>query len=247
MNKLIIIDINADVGEGLDNDAELMPFLSSCNIACGGHAGDTFTMTEVVRLAKAHGVKIGAHPSFPDKINFGRKIMEMTAADLYTALKQQVRVLQNVLRSENAMLHHIKPHGALYNLAAKDEKTASVIVEVIKSIALPLKLYAPYGSVISKVADEEGVEVIYEAFADRNYNKDLSLVPREMNNAVLTIKDKILNHVLRMIVHQKVSTVDGVEVPLKASTFCVHSDTENAVEILEYLNTKLPKNMIQVQ
>ena len=237
MSLLIKIDINADVGEGMGNEPDLMPHLSSCNIACGGHAGNTFTMTEVVRLAKAHNVKIGAHPSFPDKTNFGREIIEMTAADLYTSLKQQIRVLQNVLRSENAMLHHIKPHGALYNLAAKDEKTANVIVEVIKSIALPLKLYAPYGSVIAKVAEAEGIEVTYEAFADRNYNTDLSLVSREMDNAILTEKDEILNHVLRMIAHQKVSTVDGVEVLIKASTFCVHGDTQNASEILKFLKS----------
>lgn len=241
------VDINADVGEGLDNESHLMPYLSSCNIACGGHAGDTFTMTEVVRLAKEHNVKIGAHPSFPDKANFGRKIMEMAAADLYTSLKQQIRVLQDVLWTENAMLHHIKPHGALYNLAAKDEKIAKVIVEVIKSIALPLKLYAPCNSVVAEIAKAEQIEVTYEAFADRNYNSDLSLVSRKNKNAILEKKDEILRHVLLMIQHQKVSVIDGVEVPLKASTFCVHGDTKNALEILKYLNKKLPKNNIIIQ
>lgn len=241
-----IIDINADVGEGIGNEAKLMPHLSSCNIACGGHAGDTFTMAEVVRLANANNVKIGAHPSFPDKENFGRKIMEITAADLCTILKQQIRVLQSVLRSENALLHHIKPHGALYNLAAKDEKTAKVVVEVLKSVALPIKLYAPYNSVIAKVAKAEQIEVTYEAFADRNYNKDLSLVSRQKFNAIISDKNKVLNHVLKIIEHQKVDTIDNMEVTLKASTFCVHGDTKNALEILKFLNEKLPEYHIQI-
>ncbi|WP_282042873.1 5-oxoprolinase subunit PxpA [Winogradskyella flava] len=242
-----LVDINADVGEGLNNEPDLMPYLSSCNIACGGHAGDLQTMAHVVRLAKMHKVKIGAHPSFPDKENFGRVVVDMPATDLYASLKQQIRALQNVLRAENGQLHHIKPHGALYNLAAKDEKTAKVIIEVVKSIALPTNLYVPYGAVIERLAREEDIKITYEAFADRNYNDDLSLVFRKNNNAILNDKNEVLNHVLRVVKHQKVKTISGVEVPIKASTFCVHGDTKNALEILRYLNQELPKNYINIQ
>jgi UPF0271 protein len=241
------IDINADVGEGFENEAQLMPFLSSCNIACGGHAGTIEAMTHVVRLAKLNDVKIGAHPSFPDKDNFGRKIMDMPAVELYTSLKQQVRCLLNVLHTEGLMLHHIKPHGALYNLIAKDEEAAMVIIEVVKSIGLPIKLYAPYNSVIANMAISEHIEVTFEAFADRNYNEDLSLVSRQESDALITEKDAVFNHVHNMCVNQKVLCRSGVEVDFKASTYCIHGDTENAIEIAEYLTSKLKQNNILIQ
>ena len=234
-----VVDINADVGEGLNNEAQLMPYLSSCNIACGGHAGDKDTMVQVVKLAKAHRVKVGAHPSFPDKHNFGREIIPMSSADLYTSLKQQIRNLISVLRAERTPLHHIKPHGALYNLAAVDEKTANVVIEVVKSIAMPLRLYVPYGSVIANIAQKEGVRITYEAFADRNYNADLTLVSRGQDNAVITDLEIVFDHVHRMIFEQKVKTISGVEVGLKADTFCVHGDNPKATELLQNLTEKL--------
>ncbi|MDH7912434.1 5-oxoprolinase subunit PxpA [Winogradskyella sp. SYSU M77433] len=241
------IDINADVGEGLGNEAGLMPFLSSCNIACGGHAGDIETMTEVMRLANKHYVKIGAHLSFPDKENFGRAIMKLSSTDLYNSLKAQIRSLQSVLQKEKAQLHHVKPHGALYNLAAKDEKTAKVIVEVVKRLELSLSIYAPFNSELARVAKQENIEVVFEAFADRNYNDDLSLVSRQNNDAVISDKVEVLNHILYMKNHEKVKTVNGAEVSLKASTFCVHGDTENALEILRFLNEELPKKNIKIR
>lgn len=247
MKETHYIDINADVGEGIGNEAKLMPYLSSCNIACGGHAGDAVTMTEVVKLAMKNNVKIGAHPSFPDKTNFGRVDIRISEADLYSSLKQQISALQSVLRSENAQLHHIKPHGALYNLAAKDEKTAMVIIKVLKSIAMPIKLYAPYKSKIAELASKENVQVTFEAFSDRNYNEDLALVTRKNHNALLIEKDDVLQHVLHMVKHQKVKAISGVEVAIKASTFCVHGDTKNAIEILKYLNRELPKHQVEIK
>lgn len=247
MEGSFLVDINADVGEGVDNESKLMPYLSSCNIACGGHAGDIKTMTQVVRLAKKHTVKIGAHPSFPDKPNFGRVEMTISAADLYASLKQQIRTLQNVLYAEKVQLRHIKPHGALYNLASRDEKTAKVVIEVIKSITMPVKLYAPYKSIIAQLAIEEQIEVIYEAFADRNYYEDLSLVSRQNSGAIINNRSDVLQHVLLMIKHQKVKTLSGVEVPIKASTLCVHGDTKNAIEILNFLKQELSKNSIRIQ
>ncbi|WP_296313385.1 5-oxoprolinase subunit PxpA [Winogradskyella sp. UBA3174] len=246
MKDYLHIDINADVGEGIGNESMLMPYLSSCNIACGGHAGDIATMTEVVKLAKTNNVKIGAHPSFPDKANFGRVAMYMTSSELYTSLKQQIRSLQIILDSENLKLNHIKPHGALYNLAAKDKEIAIVIIDVLKSFSAPLKLYAPKISVIANMAKANTIEVVNEAFADRNYNDDLSLVSRKKDNAILNKKEAVLNHVLGIIKHQKITVIRGVEVELKAETICVHSDTENAIEILKFLQQELPKNKIQI-
>jgi UPF0271 protein len=242
----IIIDINADVGEGLNNEVQLMPYLSSCNIACGSHAGDEQIMTKVVKLAKKHKVKIGAHPSFPDKQNFGRQIVHMSCADLYTSLKQQVRQLMKVLRTEHVTLHHIKPHGALYNLATIDEKTANVIIEVVKSIALPLYLYVPYGSVIANLAQKENIKITYEAFADRNYNNDLTLVSRSQDNAIITDPDNVFRHVYNMISEQKVKTINGVEVGIKADTFCVHGDNPKALNVLRLLTEKLQQHQVLI-
>lgn len=245
--KQWIIDINADVGEGLNNETQLMPYLSSCNIACGGHAGDEKTMLKVVKLAKKHKVKIGAHPSFPDKENFGRQVMKISCADLYTSLKQQVRSLMRVLRAEHCMLHHVKPHGALYNLAAVDKKTAEVIIEVVKSIALPIQLYVPYGSVIADLAQKENIKITYEAFADRNYNTDLTLVSRTQINAVITDSDEVFGHVKSMIFHQKVKTISGVEVGIKADTFCVHGDNPEAINLLQNLTEKLLESHVIIR
>ena len=174
----ISLDINADIGEGIDNEAELIPLLSSCNIACGGHAGNIEIMNKCVELAKKYRVKIGAHPSFPDKDNFGRQVVDMSCPALYQSIKNQIKALMRVVREQHAALHHVKPHGALYNLAAKDKTTAEVIVEVMKSIHLPLKLYVPYGSVIANIATKAKIPITFEVFADRNYNSDLSLVSR---------------------------------------------------------------------
>lgn len=245
--NVISIDINADVGEGINNEAELLPLISSCNIACGGHAGDIETMRAVVQLAKRHRVKIGAHPSFPDKENFGRKIIKMSYAALYTSIKNQIKSLMNVVRNEHAAMHHVKPHGALYNLAAKDLDTAKVIVEVMKSIALPLELYVPYGSVIADLATKENIPIMYEAFADRNYNEDLSLVSRSEKNAMISNTDDMFKHVHQMIKQQKVTAISGVEVVLEAGTFCIHGDNPKALILTQNLREKLSNCGIKIQ
>lgn len=244
---LLSIDINADVGEGINNESELVPLLSSCNIACGGHAGDEATMNKVALIAKEYKVKVGAHPSYPDPENFGREPMDMACSALYRSLKSQVKSLMHVLRANHMQLHHVKPHGALYNVAAKDHRTAVVIVEMMKSIPMPLKLYVPYGSVIATVAKEEKVPITYEAFADRNYNSDLSLVSRKLENALITEPDVMFDHVIRMVTRQKVKSIDGVEVPIKASTFCVHGDNPKAIQLVKTIREKLTNSGIRIQ
>ncbi len=235
----ITIDLNCDLGEGLNNEAQLMPYLSSCNIACGGHAGDKSTMQQVVRLAKQHNLKIGAHPSFPDKINFGRKIVQMTPNNLKSTLIEQIENLLKITSSESVRLSHIKPHGALYNLAAKESKAANVIAEVLKHFDMNLKLYAPYDSVMAEVAEQQKIEIVYEAFADRNYNSDLSLVSRSNPEALITDSNLVFEHVKRIINTGKVKAINGVEVRLKVDTFCVHGDQQNALEVLRNLSTNL--------
>lgn len=243
----ISIDINADIGEGIGNEAELMPLLSSCNIACGGHAGDYESMKLCVELAKQNRVKIGAHPSFPDKENFGRKVVDMSCSALYQTIKNQIKALMNVTREQHAAMHHVKPHGALYNLAAKDKAIAEVVVEVMKSIHLPLKLYVPYGSVISEVAINEGIPITYEVFADRNYNDDLSLVSRTRENAVILDASKMTSHIQNMVLHKKVKTISGVEVPIKVETICVHGDNPEALKLVKKLRQNLMDSGIKIQ
>ena len=233
------IDINVDMGEGLDNESDLMPYIASCNIACGGHAGSQESMYKVVSLALEHRVKIGAHPSFPDKENFGREPMNMSYSALFFALKHQLDDFMKVLDETRASLHHIKPHGALYNMAAVDENIAAVIIELIKSIAVPVKLYVPYKSVIANLAITHNIPITYEAFADRNYHDDLTLVSRKESRAIIADTDTILDHLLSMVLNHQVKTVTGNLIPIKAETFCIHGDHPNVEYLLPELNKKL--------
>lgn len=241
------IDINVDVGEGIDNECLLMPYISSCNIACGGHSGDDVSMRTVIKLAQQFGVKIGAHPSFPDRKNFGRIKMNMGCAELYTSLSKQIRKFRRILNEEHAILHHIKPHGALYNEAASDEKTANVIIELVKGIAHPVTLYVPYNSIIAKLAIAEGIPILYEAFADRNYTADLKLVSRDKEHAVIHDADKVFEHVFRMLDQHQVRTIEGKDIDIQLQTICVHGDNANAHSILQYLKQKLNANNIHIR
>lgn len=243
----VSIDINVDVGEGVSNEPQLMPYISSCNIACGGHAGDNKTMRTVIKLAKKYRVKIGAHPSFPDKENFGRVKMNMSCAALFTSLKDQIEHLLSILREEQVSLHHVKPHGALYNLAAVDKKAALVIIEVMKSFVEPIKLYVPFKSVIANLAIENNIPIVYEAFADRNYNADLSLVSRTKKEALIHETDIMFNHVYGMISKQNVTTIHGKSVSIKADTFCIHGDNFNAVALLKKLRINLEKKGVEIR
>ncbi|MEM5566868.1 5-oxoprolinase subunit PxpA [Psychroserpens sp. AS72] len=240
------IDINCDLGEGFNNEAQLMPLISSCNIACGGHAGDLPTINYAIELAKLHQVKIGAHPSFLDRENFGRVNVKMSSSDLYGILKSQIESLKSVVESKNLKLHHVKPHGALYNLASVDNEVARIVVEVVKDIDKNLVLYASFGSVVSEIAQDNGVKVMFEAFADRNYNGDLTLVSRTDSGALIHDKDDMFKHVFNMISCGNVTTRNGVEVALKVDTICVHGDGENVEENLTFLKQKLIENNIEI-
>lgn len=241
------IDINCDVGEGVGNEAELFPYISSCNIACGGHAGDIQSMQGVVKLAKQHNIKIGAHPSYPDKVNFGREVMDISADELIQSIKNQLTAFDDVLKIENAPLHHIKAHGALYNQTAKDPETARIYLEAIKEYRERTIIYAPFKSEVAKMAEGEGFHVWHEAFADRNYSIDLSLVSRKNKKALIEEPKEVLAHIVPMIKNGTVLAIDGKSSEIQAKTLCVHGDTPSALEILVYLSRELPKHQVQIQ
>ncbi|MDA8761880.1 5-oxoprolinase subunit PxpA [Flavobacteriaceae bacterium] len=234
-----MIDINCDLGEGLDNEHIIMPLISSCNISCGAHAGSIEIMDKVIQLAVKHKVKIGAHPSFPDRKNFGRKVLDISDSDLQKSLEDQLTILKDRALLQNATIHHVKPHGALYNLIAVNREKASIVIAAIQHVFEAVKLYVPYQSRIEEVAFQSGIEIVYEAFADRMYNEDLSLVSRTFSNALIEDKLEVLKQVQKISNKQLVTTVNFHEKKIKASTFCVHGDTKNAIEILEYLHKHL--------
>jgi UPF0271 protein len=235
--KEYIIDINADVGEGMGNESELFPMISSCNIACGGHAGDQQSILSTVRLAKKNNIKIGAHPSFPDKINFGRKILKIDKESLFKSLKNQIESLQNILIQENIKLNHIKPHGALYNLAANDRKTAKIIIDLVKEINV--KLYVPYNSLIAEIANKQGIDICNELFIDRNYNSDLTLVSRDHPNAMIKDSESIFQHVNGIINDKTITTIDLKKIAVEFDTLCIHGDSKNVIKLTKDLHIKL--------
>lgn len=230
-----MIDINCDVGEGLDNEHLLMPYISSCNIACGGHAGDLVTMRKVIVLANEHDVKIGAHPSYPDSENFGRITMQLSPDELSKTVNNQIQALLKIVLDVGSRLHHIKPHGALYNDLAKDISLAKIFLDAIEDYREQYALYVPFGSAIEKEALKRSYKIVYEAFADRNYNDDLSLVSRQNDAALLTNPDHIVKHISLMR-GGEVKAISGKKIPMKADTFCVHSDTNNAIDIVEKIH-----------
>ncbi|WP_291965821.1 5-oxoprolinase subunit PxpA [Maribacter sp.] len=241
------IDINCDVGEGVGNEKDLFPMISSCNIACGGHAGSKETIKLCLELAKKHQVKVGAHPSYPDIENFGRVSMSISNDVLIKSIKTQMQAFESVREEIDIPLHHIKPHGALYNDIAKDVQLAETFLTAIAPYKHTVLLYVPYNSIIQKLAIKNGFEVLVEAFADRNYNDDLSLVSRKEKDALITSGEEVLNHILRMYNDKVVKTITDKNVNIKADTYCIHGDTPAALQILTYLSNELPYHNLQVK
>jgi len=246
LGQVRYININCDVGEGAGNEGYLLPLISSCSIACGGHAGNEASMREVVRLALRHNVLIGAHPSYPDKENFGRISMAITEDELVSAVQNQIASLVMILSEEKATLNHIKPHGALYNDLAKNDKLSAVFLAAVSQYKDSAAIYVPYDSVLEKSAIANGFDIKREVFVDRNYNDDLSLVRRTDLNALISNPQNVLEHLTRMINKKKVRTIAETEIDLIADTYCLHGDTPNVLEILAYLNHHLPKTKIRI-
>ncbi len=240
------LHLNCDLGEGGEYDALIMPFISACNIACGGHAGNEETMRKTVLLAKQHQVEAGAHPSYPDKEHFGRTSIKLSSKELKKSLQQQIEQLREIAYSNGTDLTHIKPHGALYNDVAKDARLAEIVLKSILDFDENWKLYAPFNSEISRLAQGK-IDVVFEAFADRNYNPDYSLVSRQKNNALITQKEEVFKHLFSMFFEKKIRCENGEEIDCFATTFCLHSDTPNSVEILQFLNRKFSENNISIK
>lgn len=244
MMKELKLDINADVGEGIGNENELFPFISSCNIACGGHAGDYKTMLSTVRLAKQNKINIGAHPSFEDRNNFGRKILKVEKKELLNSLVNQVESLQDILKKEEMTLNHIKAHGALYNLSAFDKDSAEVIIELAKKFKT--KLFVPYSTLISKMAKEQGIETYNELFIDRNYNSDLTLVSRENSNAIINDSEIIFQNINKIINDKIITSIDKKNISVEFDTLCIHGDSPNAIELIKDVHFKLKNTGIKI-
>ncbi len=240
------IHINCDLGEGGDFDADLMPHISACNIACGGHAGNLEMMQQTIKLAVEHGVEIGAHPSYPDKENFGRKPMDISSEELQRSIVAQILSLKQLAEAEGVKLTHVKPHGALYNEAAKDEKIAEIIIDSLLEFDQKLALFCPPNSMISKLAKGR-IPIVFEAFSDRNYEADLSLVSRLKPNALITEKEAVFEHLFSMFSEGKVPCGNAEKIIIKADTFCLHSDTPNSVEIITFLKQKFAEHNIKIK
>ena len=230
------MDINCDMGEipRLLKDnvySDLMDHVTSINLACGGHAGDLSMMRELVRIAKRKNVRIGAHPSYPDRENFGRLVLEMDSQELLRSICEQVRSLIKIAEEESVSISHIKPHGALYDQAAKDAHLARVIGSAVDRVAPDLDIMCLSGSLMVKILEDMGLKVVQEAFADRTYERDGGLRDRESDRALITDPQKAADQARSIIEDKKVITFDGSELSLEAQTLCVHSDTPNAIAI----------------
>ncbi len=239
-SKMHQIAFNSDVGEGVGNDHLIMPYISWCNIACGAHAGDEKIIEQTIALAKKHRVKIGAHPSYPDRENFGRLSMNMSFDNLVNTISEQILLVKQKVESTGELLHHVKPHGALYNDAVKNPEVANAILHSLKNVAISSMLIAPFESEISYVCKEE-LDLKYETFADRNYNADLSLVSRKKKNAVLQNEEEIFFHVKKMIFEKKIKTISGEEFAVLCDTICVHGDHPNSPKIIEFLHREFSR------
>ena len=237
------MDINCDLGEGLGNDERIMPFISSCSVACGVHAGNLNIMKSTVLLAKKHKVKIGAHPSFSDRENFGRKEMFIPKGVLKSQIINQIASLNEIVKAEGSHLHHIKPHGALYNMAAKFNDVAMAVIEAVQFFDENLILYVPYNSLIARRSRELRVPYFIEAFADRTYNDDYTLVPRNEPEAVIENTALIEERVTKMMNDRTIKTLNGRIKTIKLDTICVHGDNPNVVEIVKTLSHLINKEV----
>lgn len=236
------IDLNCDVGEGAGLDAELMRMISSANIACGGHAGDPGLMHETVALAQAANVAIGAHPGYADRQKFGRRDTPMSPADLRALIIQQVELLCTM-----GSVRHVKPHGALYNLAARDRDVADVIAAAIHDVDARLILFGLAGSELVRAGHARGLAVAQEVFGDRTYQRDGSLTPRTEPGAMIEDESVMITQVLQMLQTGRVRTLDGSQVAITPDTLCVHGDGPHALQFVRRLRTELAAAQITIK
>jgi UPF0271 protein len=240
------IDLNCDLGEGMGNEKAIMPFISSANIACGYHAGDAKTIWQTVELCLKYNVAVGAHPSYLDKANFGRTEMQLDADDIYDLVTQQLIIIDEIISEFNTGLHHVKPHGALYNLSAKDKTIAKAIARAVKDYNKELVLFGLSGSHSIKEAEKIGLKAGNEVFADRNYLDDGSLVPRSNKDALIDTVDAAVKQALQFVNEGKVISVTGKKIKVKADTICLHGDGAHAIDFAKAINTAFKKEGVEV-
>jgi len=240
------VDINADLGEGSGHDAELFELISSANIATGFHAGDSDTMHAAISTAKKHDVAVGAHPSFFDRENFGRKELTISNEEVFEAVAYQLGIFQAIASALDVRPNHVKPHGALYNMAVRDAKLADAIARAIKSVDSRLILFAPDKSDLARAGEAHGLQIAREIFADRNYLNDGWLVPRTRPDALLHDPKEAALRVLRMLREGKVRSVEGGDVAVRGESICVHGDTPGAVEFARELRTQLESEGVKI-
>ncbi|MGA7510443.1 MAG: 5-oxoprolinase subunit PxpA [Erwinia billingiae] len=240
------VDLNADLGEGCANDRDLLQLVSSANIACGFHAGDAQTMRQSVLWALEFGVAIGAHPSFPDRENFGRTRMQLPAETVYAQMIYQIGALQAIARSEGGKLVHVKPHGMLYNQAAQEPELADAIARAVKAVDPALVLVGLANSESIKAGKALGLTTREEVFADRGYQADGSLVPRSQPGALIDSDQQAIEQTLSMIQQGKVKSLSGEWVNVNADTVCLHGDGAHAMAFAAQLRQAFKQQQIQV-
>jgi 5-oxoprolinase (ATP-hydrolysing) subunit A len=241
------IDLNADLGEGCDNDEALLALVSSANIACGWHAGDAKTMRQCVRWALANGVAIGAHPSFPDRENFGRSEMQLPVEEVMAGMLYQIGALAAIAKAEGGALAHVKPHGALYNQAVREPALADALCEAVRRFDPSLKFFGLAGSGMIEAARRAGLQPVEEVFADRGYNPDGSLVSRKLPGALIEDDAQAIAQTLSLVRDHKVRAIDGSTVAVNAQSVCLHGDGAHALQFARHIRERLGNEGIAVR
>lgn len=240
------IDLNCDMGEGCGHDAELLDLVSSANIACGYHAGDAATMRRTAEMAVTKGVAIGAHPGYKDRENFGRMEMSLTATEVFDLVTEQIGLMNDAAIAAGGRLNHVKPHGALYNQAARDRELAAAIAEAVAAFSERLVLFGLSGTVCITEAERCGLTAASEVFADRTYQIDGSLTPRARPNALIKNDDEAVEQALQMVRDGRVTATNGDIIPVHAQTICLHGDGTHAVEFARAIRTALEKKGVTI-
>jgi len=241
------IDLNADLGEGCDNDEALMALVSSANIACGWHAGDAMTMRRCVRWALKNGVAIGAHPSFPDRENFGRSEMNLPADEIIAGTLYQIGALAAIVKAEGGVLAHVKPHGALYNQAAREPALADALCEAVRRFDPSLRFFGLAGSGMIEAARRAGLQPVEEVFGDRAYNADGSLVSRKLPGALIEDDAQAVAQVISLVRDHTVTALDGSRIAVNSQTVCLHGDGAHAVEFAKRIRETLAGEGIAIR
>ena len=245
------VDLNSDLGESfgrytLGMDDRVIPLITSANVACGYHASDPVVMEKTIAMAKSAGIRVGAHPGFPDLMGFGRRNMNVTPAEAKAYTMYQLGALDGFCRGAGIRMQHVKPHGALYNMAAKDYKLATGICEAIKAFDDSLIVMALSGGELVRAARDMGLRTALEVFADRAYEEDGTLVDRRKEGAMITDENEAIERVIRMIKEKKVKAVTGKDIPIQADSVCVHGDGEKALAFVQKIREEMQKEGIKI-